>query len=162
MRCYVGRLLFIPSSCRGWGSESREWRASRWIGPVWGRIWRIRPSQSVWGSFWWLGRPQLNQSQSPRDLFPPAFLTWLKASRGRIRWGSHSLSFPLLRRSLSLPRLGFLPPHHSRHLHGPNFLLLFSLLIQKGRGLPRVRSPWMGGDLASLRRKMKSGELQSN
>ena len=69
---------------------------------------------------------------------------------------------PLLRPSLSLPRLGRLPPDHNRRLHGPNFLLLLSPLNQKGRGLPRVRSPWIRGDPALLRRKIKPDELQSN
>ena len=53
-------------------------------------------------------------------------------------------------------------PHHSHRLHGPNFLILLSLPIQKGKGLPKVRSPWMGGDPAPLKRKMKPDELQGN
>ena len=76
--------------------------------------------------------------------------------------GSHNPSFLPLHLSLSLFRLGRLPPNQSHHLHSPNFLLLLSLPIQKGRGLPKAKSPWIGGDLAPLRRKMKPDELQNN
>ena len=34
--------------------------------------------------------------------------------------------------------------------------------ILKGRGLPKERTPWMRGDPAPLRRKMRPDELQSN
>ena len=64
--------------------------------------------------------------------------------------------------SVNLPRLGHLPPHHSHRLHSPNFLLFLSSPIQKGRGLLKVKSPWMGGDPAPLRRKIKPDKLQSN
>ena len=101
---------------------------------------------------------------------PTNLLDLIEGHRGRMRLGSHNPNFLLLHPSLSLFKLGHLPPNQSHHLHSPNFLLPLSRpclinpspSIQKGRGLPKAKSPWMGGDLAPLRRKMKPDELQNN
>ena len=78
--------------------------------------------------------------------------------------------FQLPHHSPSLSRLGFLLPDRSHNLPNPNFLPLPNLLYllglspptQKGRGVPRVRSQWAGGNPAPLERRTKPRELKNN
>ena len=101
---------------------------------------------------------------------PTNLLDLIEGQSGKDVPGSHNPSFHLLHPSLGLFRPGYLPPNQSHHLHSPNFLLPLSQpclispspSIQKGRGLLKAKSPWMGGDLAPLRRKIKPDELQNN
>ena len=93
---------------------------------------------------------------------PTSLLDLIEGQPGKDTPGKSQPKLPPPCPSLNLPRLGHLPPHHSYRLHSPNFLLFLSSPIQKGRGLLKVKSPWMGGYPAPLKRKIKPDKLQSN
>ena len=101
---------------------------------------------------------------------PPAYSTSLRVNRGKVHKETRNPVFQLPHPSPSPSRLDLPLLSRSHNLPVRNFLLLFnqlcllglSPLIQRERGVPRVRNQWMGGNPNPLRKGTKPCELESS
>ena len=82
----------------------------------------------------------------------------LEGQSGKDVLGNHSLYFPLLLPSPNSLRPSCRLPYRNQ----PNPLPPFNMLTPRGKGLPKGKTLWTGGDPAFLRRRTRVGGLRSN
>ena len=82
----------------------------------------------------------------------------LEGQSGKDVLGNHSLNFPLLLPNPNPLRPGRRLPYRNQLNPSPPF----NMLTPRGRGLPKGKTLWTGGDPALLRRRTRVGELRSN
>ena len=101
---------------------------------------------------------------------PTSLFDLLEGQPGKGVQGKSQSNVPTPPPQPHLSKLGLLLPDRSHNLPDQNFLPLpnplcllgLSPSTQRGRGVPRVRSQWTGGNLTPLERRTKPRELKNS